>query len=287
MSLGDVFVGIDVGTGSARAGVFDGAGILLAAAKRDIKLFRDGPHIAEQSSDDIWSCVCEATREAVAQSGVSPDAVKGLGFDATCSLVVLDSDGAPLSISASGEAARNIIVWMDHRATDQAARINQGGHAVLEYVGGTISPEMETPKLLWLKENMPVTFESAADFFDLTDYLTWRSTGDNSRSMCTVTCKWTYLAHEDRWDASYFKDIGLDELTQDDFAKIGTKIVAPGTALGNGLTGQAAADLGLTEGTPVAAGLIDAHAGGVGTIGAAGGAPSSRIAYVFGTSACT
>ena len=193
------FIGIDVGTGSARAGVFDRDGILKGAAKRDIQLFRNGPHIAEQSSDDIWKCVCKTVKEAIKTSEISATSVKGIGFDATCSLVVLDTAGHPLSISEIHDDAHNIIVWMDHRATDQARRINDTGHSVLEYVGGAISPEMQTPKLLWLKENMPSTFEAAGDFFDLTDYLTWRSTGDKSRSVCTVTCKWTYIAHAKRF----------------------------------------------------------------------------------------
>ncbi|MEP5089517.1 MAG: FGGY family carbohydrate kinase, partial [Paracoccaceae bacterium] len=141
--------------------------------------------------------------------------------------------------------------------TDQTRGITKTGHSVLDYVGGVISPEMETPKLLWLKEKMPSTFDQAGDFFDLTDYLTWRSTGDKSRSVCTLTCKWTYLAQENRWDASYFEEIRLAELTANDLARIGSKVVAVGTALGNGLTEQAAADLGLAKGTPVAAGLID------------------------------
>ena len=71
---------------------------------------------------------------------------------------------------------------------------------------------------------------------------------------------------------------------------MGTEIVPGGTALGNGRAPtQAAADLGLEPGTPVAAGLIDAHAGGVGTVGARGDAGNvlTRMAYVFGTSACT
>lgn len=281
------FIGIDVGTGSARAGVFDTCGTLLGSAKSDIVLYRDGANIAEQSSDDIWSKVCISVREALARSDVAPDAIKGIGFDATCSLVVVDRDGAPLCVSQSGDPSRNIIVWMDHRAREQAQRINATGHRVLDYVGGKISPEMETPKLLWLKENMPETFGGAGHFFDLTDYLTWRATGDAARSVCTVTCKWTYMAHEQTWDGSYFDAVGLGALSDDDFERIGSRVVEPGSALGNGLTRQAAADLGLIEGTPVAAGLIDAHAGGVGTVGAAGGSPSSRMAYVFGTSACT
>lgn len=85
---------------------------------------------------------------------------------------------------------------------------------------------METPKILWLKENRPHIYQQARHFFDLADYLTWRSTGDDARSVCTVTCKWTYLAHEQRWDAGYFRQIGLDELADEDFVRIGQRIVA-------------------------------------------------------------
>lgn len=279
-----IFLGIDVGTGSARAGLFDAAGRMLSSAKRDILLWREGAEIAEQSSDDIWSAVCAATREAVA--GADPARVAGIGFDATCSLVVLGPGGQPISVSASGDDARNIVVWMDHRAVAQAERINAQGHPVLRYVGDVISPEMETPKLLWLRETMPRTYAEAWQFFDLADYLGWRATGDLARSSCTVTCKWTYLAHEDRWDPDYFRSIGLGDLAEDGFARIGQRIVAPGTPLGLGLSAAAAADLGLPPGIPVAAGLIDAHAGGIGTVGMAGGA-ESNLAYVFGTSSCT
>ena len=281
-----VFLGVDVGTGSARAGLFDAHGRMLASAKRDITMWRDSPDFAEQSSEDIWQAVCTATREAVKDAGIDPGRVAGIGFDATCSLVVLGDGGQPLSVSPSGDNARNIIVWMDHRALEQANRINATGHDVLRYVGGIISPEMETPKLLWLKDHLPQTYQSAWQFLDLADYLSWRATGDLARSTCTVTCKWTYLAHEGRWDPDYFHTIGLGDLADQEFVRIGQTVVAPGTPLGQGLTEQAAADLGLRPGIPVAAGLIDAHAGGIGTVGAEG-SPEANLAYVFGTSSCT
>jgi D-ribulokinase len=185
------FLGIDVGTGSARAGIFDSSGGLIATDRADIALWREAGDIAEQSSEDIWRAVCRSVRGSLGKAGVAPDTIAGIGFDATCSLVVLGSGGAPLPVSPSGDPARNIIVWMDHRAADQARRINRTGAKVLEYVGGTISPEMEAPKLLWLAENMPRTFADAWQFMDLTDFLTWRSTGSLARSTCTVTCKWT------------------------------------------------------------------------------------------------
>jgi D-ribulokinase len=283
-------IGIDVGTGSARAGVFGLDGHMLASAKRPITLWHQPGDIVEQSSDQIWQAICEAVREAMSSSGIATESVSGIGFDATCSLVALDPTGGGVAVGPSNDPQRNVIVWMDHRAQAESEEINQGGYRVLDYVGGRISPEMETPKLLWLSRHRPESFASAAHFFDLSDYLTWRATGSLDRSVCTVTCKWTYLAHEDRWDPDYFRQVGLGTLAEEGFRRIGTKVVAPGTRLG-GLTEAAAAEMGLAPSTPVAASLIDAHAGGLGTLGvSAAHQPADlgkRLAYIFGTSACS
>lgn len=285
-----MLIGVDVGTGSARAGVFDAAGRLLGVGKHPLTLWQEPGEIVEQSADQIWQAVCAAVREAMATAGTDPRAIQGIGFDATCSLVVVDAQGGGLPVGPSGDPRRNVIVWMDHRAQAEAEEINAGNHAVLAYVGGRISPEMETPKLLWLRRHLPATFAQAAHFFDLADYLTWRASGSLCRSSCTVTCKWTYLAHEGRWDSAYFHAIGLGELASEGFRRIGTEIVSPGTALGPLLPGSAQ-ELGLPAGVPVAAALIDAHAGGLGTLGVADGGddtdPTRRLAYVFGTSACS
>jgi len=287
-----IFIGIDVGTGSARAGLFDVHGTLLSSARHAIRIWYEDGAIVEQSSDDIWQAVCKSVREAMALANAAPDDVRGIGFDATCSLVVLDTAGQPLAVGPSEDPARNIIVWMDHRASEQAERINAAQHAVLRYVGGRISPEMETPKLLWLKENRPATFASAGYFFDLADFLAFKATGALDRSVCTTTCKWTYLAHEKRWDAGYFEQIGLGELADDDFARIGSRVVDIGTPLGDGLTETAAAELGLRPGTAVGASLIDAHAGGVGTVGGSypdgrSADPTRELALIMGTSLCS
>lgn len=125
-------IGVDVGTGSVRAGTFDLAGTMLSVAKRDIALFKEAGHVVEQSSRDIWGAICQAVREAVAASGRPASAAAGIGFDATCSLVVVGADGAPLAVGPTEDPDRNIIVWMDHRAIGQAERINALGHDVLK-----------------------------------------------------------------------------------------------------------------------------------------------------------
>ncbi len=271
-------IGVDVGTGSVRAGVFDLYGTMLGTASSPILEFNPKPDFYEQSSENIWAETGKVVRQAIAQSGLSPDAIIGMSFDATCSLVVLDAAGQPLTVSETGETERNIIVWRDHRAIDQVNRINAGGYDVLQYVGGTMSPEQEPPKLLWIKENLPETWQKAGKFFDLADFMVYKATGTDRRSLCTNVCKWTYLGHESRWDRTFFDAIGLDDLFDD--GKV-TEDVAPMGENAGTLSAKAADLMGLTTQTAVGVGIIDAHAGGIGV-----GVSEPILALIGGTSSC-
>ncbi|XP_054429876.1 FGGY carbohydrate kinase domain-containing protein isoform X1 [Pteronotus mesoamericanus] len=290
---GRYYVGVDVGTGSVRAALVDQRGILLAFADQPINKWEPQFNHHEQSSEDIWAACCVVTKKVV--QGIDSNQIRGLGFDATCSLVVLDEQFRPIPVNHEGDSHRNIIMWLDHRAVSQVHRINQTQHSVLQYVGGVMSVEMQAPKLLWLKENLRETcWDKAGHFFDLPDFLSWKATGVTARSLCSLVCKWTYSA-EKGWDDSFWKMIGLEDLVADNYRKIGNQVLPPGASLGNGLTPEAAQDLGLPAGIAVAASLIDAHAGGLGVIGtdvrghglACEGQPvTSRLAVICGTSSC-
>jgi FGGY-family pentulose kinase len=291
------YLGIDVGTASARAGIFDAAGERLGLGTHPLQIFRPRDDHVEQSSEDIWQACCAATRAALAQWKGDPAEIVGVGFDATCSLVALGENDAPVSVSTTGIAAQNVVMWMDHRAIPEAARINDLGHEVLRYVGGTISPEMQTPKLLWLKEHLPACWQKARRFFDLPDFLTYRATGVDVRSLCSTTCKWTYLGERaaggvSGWQGDYFRSIGLGELVEEGYQRIGTRVRPMGEPIGP-LTPGAARELGLHPTTAVAVSIIDAHAGGLGLLGllVEGVAPTEsgleeRLALIGGTSSC-
>ncbi|XBH62058.1 hypothetical protein VPH35_116371 [Triticum aestivum] len=301
MSHGGVFLGVDVGTGSARAGIFDEKGKLLGSASSPIQIWKEKDCI-EQSSTDIWLAVCTAVKSACSLANVAAEDVAGLGFAATCSLVAVDADGSPVSVSWSADARRNIIVWMDHRAVDQADRINARNSPVLQYCGGGVSPEMQAPKLLWVKENLQESWSMACRWMDLSDWLAYRATGDDTRSLCTTVCKWTYLGHAHMgqwreldsrdmeacgWDEVFWEEIGLGDLVEGNRAKIGRSVAFPGHALGSGLTPTSAKELGLLPGTPVGTSLIDAHAGGVGVMEISDEeAICRRMVLVCGTSTC-
>ncbi|TPN84318.1 FGGY-family carbohydrate kinase [Mesorhizobium sp. CU2] len=278
---------VDVGTGSARAGILDSGGNLLGRADHPIAMHQPKPDHAEHDSQDIWAAVCKAVRAALQKSGVAGDAIAGISFDATCSLVVRDKKGDPLSVSVTGEKRWDTLVWLDHRAIAEADECTTSGHAVLDYIGGVMSPEMETPKLMWLKRHLPKTWNEAGYLFDLADFLTWKASGSLARSQCTLTAKWTYLAHEEKgWRRDFFELVGLGDLFE--HGSLPEKASPVGADIG-ALTAEAAAELGLTTKCRVGAGVIDAYAGALGVLGGFAGDEKDigrHLALIAGTSSC-
>lgn len=286
----DHLVAVDIGTGSARAGVFDRSGRLLAKAKHPIAMFRPKQNHAEHDSEEIWAATCRAVREAMAEAGIAADRIAAIGFDATCSLVARDREGQPLTVSTTGKANQDTIVWLDHRAIKQADQLSATGHKVLEFSGGSLSPEMEMPKLMWVKRHLPESWAKAGYFFDLADFLTWKATGSPARSRCTLTAKWNYLAHENPgWSADYLALAGLEDLLEK--GGLPKETIGVGTSLGS-LSRQAADGLGLDTKVQVAPGMIDAYAGAFGVLGGVSGGPSggstleTSVALIGGTSSC-
>ncbi|MET3924336.1 FGGY-family pentulose kinase [Devosia sp. 2618] len=259
---------------------------MLARAEYPIVMNRTDANHAEHDSEQIWQAVCAAVRDAMATAGADPVNVKGLSFDATCSLVVRDAQSRPVTVSTNGQDNWDTIVWLDHRALAEAEECTATGHMVLNYAGGVMSPEMEVPKLMWLKRHMKKTWARAGMMFDLTDFLTWKSTGSMARSQSTLTCKWTYLAHSDGWQHDFLARVGLEDLMQK--AALPERASEIGTDLG-ALSTEAAAELGLTTSCHVGVGLIDAHAGALGVLGAFAHDVETidrHLALIAGTSSC-
>ncbi|MBR9904970.1 MAG: ribulokinase [Gammaproteobacteria bacterium] len=284
MSHQEHVLGIDIGTGSARAGIFTLDGVMLAEAKTPIAMHRPAEHHVEQSSTDIWRAVCSATRRAREAAGVAPDSITSMSVSATCSLVLLDQQGQPLELSP-GDEVWNIIVWMDHRATAEAAECTATHAAPLANLGGVMSPEMQMPKLMWLKRHRPELYAQIGYAGDLGDWLGFKCTGSTERSVCMLACKWTFDPRPGHgWDKDFLAQIDMQDVLER--ARLPDQARPVGVTLGQ-LTEAAAAELGLTTGCTFAVGMIDAYAGALGTLGRSlSDAPERRLAVIGGTSTC-
>src|SRR5215217_1820829 len=210
------------------------------------------PGWAEQDPREWWSCLARATRGALAGSGVAADEIAGISVDATASTVVAsDADGRHL---------RPAIMWMDVRAADQARRIQETGDPALKYNGfGAVSAELGLPKALWLKEHEPEVWKDAARVTECADWAIQRLTGEATTSVNTASGKWYYDRDAGGFPASLYEAVEAEDLLD----KIPQRVLDLGAAVGE-LTAEAAGELGLAPGTPVAEGGIDAHVGALG-----------------------
>ncbi|KAK3679228.1 hypothetical protein LTR78_000789 [Recurvomyces mirabilis] len=314
----DHYIGIDVGTGSARACIMNSKGDIVGLASENIGLWQPETGYYEQSTTNIWRCICSSIHRAMDQHSIDPSSIRGIGFDATCSLTVFSEDtDEPVSVTgpkfdnADGND-RNVILWLDHRPVEETKKINATNHNLLRYVGGQMSIEMEVPKVLWLKNHMPKEVFDKCKFYDLTDALTHMATGNETRSFCSVVCKQGYVpvgvdGSVKGWQEDFLTEIGLKDLCEDNFKRMGGvngvngRYLTAGELIGT-LSEKAASDMGLPAGIAVGSGVIDAYAGWIGTVGAKVNLPSAnidanvakndvsqaftRLAAVAGTSTC-
>lgn len=272
-----LLLAVDVGTLSARAGLFESAGTLLATASAPFPLRRPLEGCAVYRMAEIWAAAETAIRDVLAAEPGAASRVAGLAFDATSSLVLTHAGAPPLPDGS------DVFCWADHSGEALTPEIEASGDLLLSHTGGTMSPEQHLPKLLGLARRDPDGFARVTAARDLCDELAWRATGTEVRSLCGLACKWPYLpAEPDPWRRALLDRLGL--------ARLPVLAGPPPRPVGGrhgALRHDLAARLGLPGSLPVAVGLIDAEAGTLGALGPDFAANTNAVmALIGGTSTC-
>ena len=239
----DYVIGVDGGTGGARAFVFDRSGHVLGQSTAHYETYYPQPGWAEQRPADWLGAVSRSVRDAVRSAGVAPSQIAAL-TTATTSCTVL-------TCSQKGETDDPAILWMDMRAAEQARLIG-------ERTGERPSAELYPCKALWIREHQPERFSSAQVVCEYQDYLNYHLTG---RWCCSVNtaCNWGYNRRKGAFDRDFYEKLDFTELLD----KIPVPALAAGEPIGP-LTVAAAQALGLDTGVLVAQGGIDSSIGMLG-----------------------
>lgn len=264
-----LFLGIDIGTQSLRAGVYDDRGLCLGYATVPLETRHPHPAWAEQDAEPWWTSACKAVPQALAKAGAVPDQIAAIGLDCTaCTVIPCLADSTPV---------RPALLWMDQRSFQEAADISATGDPILRYVSGVVSPEWMLPKALWLKRHERASYDKSRYIVECTDWMMYRLTGEWTLSLNHVAVKWNYARPDGGWSKALFKNVQLEDLP----GKWPEKIVPLGKGEGK-LCQTGAQALGLRAGTPVAHGGIDAYLGMLG-MGAVG---PGDLAMIMGSSTC-
>jgi gluconokinase len=164
-------LGVDIGTTSTKAVVFDLQGHVVAHHSVEYPLLTPTPATAEQDPEQIYRAVLEGIKTSVRRANASADAVACVAFSAAMhSLIAVDREGNPLTRS---------ITWADNRAAAWAERIAHqwGGHAIYRRTGTPIHPMSPLAKLVWLRNEEAEIFGRAARFIGIKEYVLFRLFG--------------------------------------------------------------------------------------------------------------
>lgn len=263
------FMGIDGGTGSVRVAVFDEKGQNKGYCVVDYPTNFPKSGWAEQSDTDWWAALTQAIPGALAKSGIAAEDIAAIACDATtCTVCFLDENDQPL---------RPAILWMDVRAAEQAKRIDATGHDVTKFYSAGMAAESLVSKCMWVKENQPEIWAKTASVIEYLDWINFKLTGDKHTSLSLAAFRWLFDDLNGGFQQDFYESIGLEDLV----GKFPGKLLRTGEQYGV-VCAEAAAALGLKEGTPVIEGTLDAAACmvGVGVVKAGG------MALIGGTSSC-
>jgi len=268
MNTSGYVIGIDMGTGSARAGVFDVTGKQLGFGTAPWSTTYPRPGWAEQDPHEWWRQTVSAVRAAVADAAIDTTLIRAISMDATsCTVVFLDEND---------EITRPAILWMDVRSVRQAEAIHATGDPALRVCGqGPVSAEWGLPKAMWVKENEPETFSRTKTICDETDWLVHRLTGRWTMSVSHAAGKYFYDDDHGGWPTSLYEAVQAGDILE----RYPSTILQVGEVVGP-LARAAAEELGLPAGITVVEGGIDAYLGAVGL----GVAAPGRLALITGSS---
>ena len=221
------------------------------------------PDFALQHPQDYFDALDHIIPGLLAECGVSPDDVIGIGVDfTTCTLLPTDCTGTPLCFDE--RFAENphayVKLWKHHAAEPYANRVTElaveRGEPWLDKYGGRVSSEWMIPKVWETLDKAPAVYDTAAYFVDAGDWIVWQLTGNLTRNSCVTGYKALY--QDDAYPSPDFLS-ALDSRLRSIFSDKLSGPVTPVGSLAGRLTETAAKRLGLRAGIAVAAAVSDAH----------------------------
>lgn len=249
--MSELILGIDIGTTSLKAAVFDRSGAQKAVAVVEYSLLTPQPNIVEAPCGIYMDSIRKCMQIIAGQGAVNTRDITVVGFSVQGeTLCLLDGNGQPL---------KNAIVWMDNRAGDQAEKLRAHfGDELCYQVTGQVSFEACWPaaKLLWVREHEPELFAQIRHILLLEDYVIYQLTGRfvAEGSLLTSTEYWD-IRTKKYWP-EMLEFLGIDESVLPQIRESGELV---GTILP-----EMAELLGISPAAQIATGCLDQAAGAIG-----------------------
>jgi len=259
-------IGVDIGTSGTKTVLFDETGMSICSATVEYPMYQPQNGWAEQDPAHWWEATVSSLRQVVAESGVPPHQIAGIGLSGQMhGLVMLDEDG---------EVLRNAIIWCDGRTTEQCKEITRrvGAERLMEISANPALPGFTASKILWVREHEPELYAKCRHILLPKDYIRYKLTGVFATEVSDASGMNLMDVPGRCWSDEILGVLEIDRLLLPDLYE--------SYQVTGKVTNQAAALTGLASGTPVVGGAGDNAAASVGT----GVVETGRAFTTIGTS---
>jgi len=248
--LGDFLVAIDAGTGSGRCVIFDSQGNQIAIASREWShpSIPGFPGAFTFETEKNWQLLCESIRESLQRASIAPSEIRAVSATSMREgMVLYDAQGKEIW------ACPNV----DSRAESEVTQLIKKGLAKKIYSkAGDWLAITSPPRFLWIKKHEPHVFKRMAHMTMISDWILRRLSGVFTTDPSAGSSSDLFQLSKRTWSDEIIEWCGLPR-------DIFPDVHEPGTVIG-GVTGEAAKETGLKEGTLVVQGGADTQLGLIG-----------------------
>ena len=245
--MADFFLGIDYGTGGAKACIIDIQGQVLGFGFKEYSFLHNKPGWSEHDPTLYWPIACQLIQDCIAQAHINASDIRGVAVSSALpSLVMVDRSHNPV------QRAYNL---MDRRATAQVtwlkAQVGEG--RILQLTGNRIEDHPILVNLLWEKSNRPDSYQTIWKALTIDGFITLKLTGRPVASFSAAAFYGVaYDLAAERFDEQMLATIGIDPALLPPLARC--------EEIAGTVTPHAATATGLVAGTLVAVGQVDFNA---------------------------
>ncbi|MED0686064.1 MULTISPECIES: gluconokinase [Anoxybacillus] len=264
--MSQVVIGVDIGTTSTKAVIFDEDGGIRSIHAVEYPMLHPQPGWAEQDPHVLFSAVMQSIQGAIYKGHVSAKQVKAIGFSvAMHSIMLVDEHHRPLT---------NCIIWTDNRSSEQAERLraSEQGVAMYKKTGTPIHPMSPLVKLMWFKECAPDVFKRAYKFISIKEYVLYQWFHQYVVDYSIASATGLFSLQTFDWDEEILTFLGIERSQ--------LSSLVPTTYTLQGMDKKWAEQLGISSRTPVVIGASDGVLANVGV----GAVLPHEAAITIGTS---
>jgi len=269
--MSNFLIGTDIGTLGTKSVLINLEGKVLASSYVEYGVLTPKPGWAEQWPDVWFNAVCETIKSVIKKSNVNPKEIAGVCISGLYG-------GAGVLLNKDMKVLRPVIIWADRRAVEETRWIkeNIGEDEIFKVTGNIVDPYYGYVKLLWVKRNEPDVWNKIHLMLTPNAYCIYKLTGEIAMDHSSAgNFAGVYDIHKRKWSYEMMEALGFPPNIFPEKLCMSKDIVGEINEEGSRLTG-------LSKGTPVCAGGIDAPVSAL----SVGALEDGDLASMLGTSMC-